>query len=147
MLGAAAREEAGKKEHKHSRPGREHPPCHWREACRVQHTRMPAYCTRYLSHTYTGEAGQTYLRLLHLVLGIHLCDDFVHVGLQDHPTHHHLRQNVVDLRKTRCFNSSKQSNFPLTLKTYSDLKKQIVIRKNKKLKKTFYSTRQVVRQV
>lgn len=39
----------------------------------------------------------TYLRLLHLVLGVHLCDDFIHVGLQDHPTHHHLRQNVVNL--------------------------------------------------
>lgn len=32
------------KEHKHSRVGREHPQGHWRVACRVQHTHMPAYC-------------------------------------------------------------------------------------------------------
>lgn len=97
------------KEDKHSIVIREHPHGHWRVACMVQHTRMPAYCVPYLRertkikivHT-TGRRGPTYLRFLHLVLGIHLCDDFIHVGLQDHPSHHHFCQNVVDLQTTWC---------------------------------------------
>lgn len=57
------------------------------------------------SHTY---GRRTYLRLLHLVLGVHLCDDLVHVGLQDHPSHHHLCQDVVDLRNARHFKVREQ---------------------------------------
>lgn len=78
------------------------------------------------SHTYSGQAGQTYLRLLHLVLGIHLCDDFVHVGLQDHPTHHHLGQNVVDLRKTGRFNIVKQICFTKYGKSLKTCTRQVV---------------------
>lgn len=36
------------KEDKHSIVKREHPHGHWRVACMVQHTRMPAYCVPYL---------------------------------------------------------------------------------------------------
>lgn len=94
------------KEDKHSIVKREHPHGHWRVACMVQHTRMPAYCVPYLrewtkikiAHTTGRRGGPTYLRFLHLVLGIHLCDDFIHVGFQDHPSHHHFCQNVVDLQ-------------------------------------------------
>lgn len=57
------------------------------------------------------QTSGTYLRLLHLVLGVHLCDDLVHVGFQDHPSHHHLCQNVVHLRKTRSFQLRERSNF------------------------------------
>lgn len=76
---------------------------------------MPAYCIQYLgeyggrvkSYIQVDGQRQAYLRLLHLVLSIHLRDDFVHVGLQDHAAHHHLCQDVVDLGKMRyevCFN-------------------------------------------
>lgn len=60
------------------------------------------------SHTYRRRTRRTYLRLLHLVLGVHLCDDLVHVGLQDHPSHHHLCQDVVDLRNARHFKVREQ---------------------------------------
>lgn len=100
-----------RKEHKQSRVvGREHPQGRRRGACRLQHTHMPKYWTRHLGvwgeyrviRTSRQTRG-TYLRLLHLVLGIHLCDDLVHVGFQDHPSHHHLCQDVVHLRKTKSF--------------------------------------------
>ena len=56
-----------RKEHKHSRVGREHPQVHWRVACRVQHTHMPAYWIQYLreyggkvkSYTYRWTGGAT----------------------------------------------------------------------------------------
>lgn len=60
------------------------------------------------SHTYARRTRWTYLRLLHLDLGVHLCDDLVHVGLQDHPSHHHLCQDVVDLRNARHFKVREQ---------------------------------------
>lgn len=85
---------------------------HRRGACRVQHTHMPAYGAPYNGSEYQRRGrvapvtqrtrpAQAHLRLLHLVLGVHLRDDFIHVGLQHHSAHHHLCQNVVDLRE-RC---------------------------------------------
>lgn len=80
----------------------------------MQHTHMPAYCIRHLGVwrwnrvTYGRRTRRTYLRLLHLVLGVHLCDDLVHVGLQDHPSHHHLCQDVVDLRNAGHFKVREQ---------------------------------------
>lgn len=56
------------------------------------------------SHTYRSEQGRAYLRLLHFVLSVHLCDYLIHVGLQDHAAHHHLCQNVVNLRNMRFTN-------------------------------------------
>lgn len=108
-----------RKEHKQSRVvGREHPQGRWRGACRLQHTHMPKYWTRYLRvwreyrviHISRPTCG-TYLRLLHLVLGIHLRDDLIHVGFQDHSPHHHLCQNVVHLGKTRSFQLRQQTKF------------------------------------
>lgn len=63
-----------------------------------------------------GSGVHAHLRLLHLVLGVHLHDDFVHVGLQDHSAHHHLRQNLVDLKqetsrpRVNCQYSNSQTN-------------------------------------
>ena len=80
-------------------------------ACRMQHTHMPAIYHEG-KEKVRGDGGQggtagdggcarrkkvAYLRFLHLVLGVHLHDDLVHVGLQNHATHHHLCQDVVDL--------------------------------------------------
>lgn len=54
------------------------------------------------SHTCSRtDAWRPHLRLLHLGLRFHLRDDFAHVGFQHHAAHHHLGQDVMNLRETR----------------------------------------------
>lgn len=43
----------------------------------------------------------THLRLLHAILHLHLCYNFIHVGLQHHASHHHLLEDVMDLQRQR----------------------------------------------
>lgn len=51
------------------------------------------------SASHGGETQHcTHLCLLQLALGLHLCHNLVHVGLQHHAAYHHLLQDVVNLR-------------------------------------------------
>lgn len=77
------------------------------------HLLQPCFLFRnYTNQSYT--VHHSYLRFLQFILSINLSDNFIHIGLQNHSTHDHFSQYIMDLKEAKGeFKNAKYSTYNL----------------------------------